>query len=308
MFSLSLRVTLAAWLRGMATLKRSLIGVCQLNSTGDKERNFAECQALVREGAERGAKFLFLPEAFDYVASSQEQTLSQAETLEGDLIQRYFRMARETGVWMSLGGFHERNPDWERDRRIYNTHILINNLGELAAIYRKTHLFDVDLKGRMAMKESDFTIPGPAIEQPINTPIGKVGLATCYDLRFPEMSLVLSQAGAEILTFPSAFTLITGLAHWEPLLRARAIETQSYVVAAAQTGKHNDKRTSYGHSMVVDPWGCVVAQCHEGRDICYAEIDLDYLRAVRQDMPVRYHRRTDLYGHLNPLPMHTGDH
>ncbi|XP_078061598.1 deaminated glutathione amidase-like [Mustelus asterias] len=158
------------------------------------------------------------------------------------------------------------------------------------------------------MKESDFTIPGTGIEPPVSTPIGKLGLAICYDLRFPEISLVLTEAGAEILTFPSAFTVTTGLAHWEPLLRARAIETQCYVVAAAQTGKHNEKRTSYGHSMVVDPWGCVVAECNEGRDICYAEIDLQYLWDIRQDMPVSHHRRKDLYGHLTLQPPNAGDH
>ncbi|XP_041038594.1 deaminated glutathione amidase, partial [Carcharodon carcharias] len=203
------------WLRGVAAMRKSLIGVCQLNCTGDKERNFAECQGLVREGAERGAKLLFLPEAFDYVASSQEETLSKAETLDGDLIQRYLQLARETGLWLSLGGFHERSRDWERDRRIYNAHILVNNLGGIEAVYRKTHLFDAELKGRVSMKESDFTIPGPGIEPPVNTPIGKVGLSICYDLRFPEVSQVLTHAGAEVLTFPSAFTVTTGRAHWE---------------------------------------------------------------------------------------------
>uniref|UniRef100_UPI00398E80BE deaminated glutathione amidase n=1 Tax=Pristiophorus japonicus TaxID=55135 RepID=UPI00398E80BE len=204
----------------------------------------------------------------------------------------------ETGVWLSLGGFHERCHDWERDRRIYNAHVLINDSGEIAVVYRKTHLFDVELKGRVSLKESNFTIPGPGIEAPVDTPIGKLGLAICYDLRFPEISLTLAQDGAEILTFPSAFTMTTGMAHWEPLLRARAIETQSYVVAAAQTGRHNETRTSYGHSMVVDPWGCVIAQCHEGPGLCYAEIDLQYLRDIRRDMLLMHHRRTDLYGTL----------
>ncbi|XP_072350311.1 deaminated glutathione amidase-like, partial [Scyliorhinus torazame] len=211
-------------------------------------------------------------------------------------------------LWLSLGGFHERGHDWERDRRIYNAHILINNLGEIVSVYRKTHLFDVELRGQISLKESNYTIPGSGIEPPVSTPIGKVGLAICYDLRFPEISLALAEAGAEILTYPSAFTVRTGLAHWEPLLRARAIETQSYVVAAAQTGKHNDHRASYGHTMVVDPWGTVAAQCNVGRDICYAEINLDYLREIRQDMPVRSHRRNDLYANVTLQLPNVADH
>uniref|UniRef100_A0A8D2J3T0 Nitrilase 1 n=1 Tax=Varanus komodoensis TaxID=61221 RepID=A0A8D2J3T0_VARKO len=170
--------------------------------------------------------------------------------------------------------------------------------GAIVAAYRKTHLFDVELEGRVSLQESAFTNPGPEIVPPVSTPAGKVGLAVCYDLRFPEMSLALAQAGAELLTYPSAFTVPTGCAHWEVLLRARAIETQSYVVAAAQTGKHHQRRSSYGHTMVVDPWGSIVAQCGEGPGLCYAEIDLAYLRRVRQEMPVWDHRRTDLYGQV----------
>ncbi|XP_067837645.1 deaminated glutathione amidase-like, partial [Heptranchias perlo] len=204
----------------------------------------------------------------------------------------------ETRLWLSLGGFHERGHDWERDRRIYNTHVLINDAGDIASIYHKTHLFDAELPGRVSMKESRFTIPGDAIEPPVDTPIGKIGLAICYDLRFPELSLALAQEGAEILTFPSAFTVTTGMAHWEPLLRARAIETQSYVVAAAQTGRHNAGRASYGHSMMVDPWGRVLAQCGRGPGLCFAELDLGSLRAVRREMPIWDHRRPDLYGRV----------
>uniref|UniRef100_A0A2K5IMB5 CN hydrolase domain-containing protein n=1 Tax=Colobus angolensis palliatus TaxID=336983 RepID=A0A2K5IMB5_COLAP len=130
----------------------------------------------------------------------------------------------------------------------------------------------------------------------------QVGLAVCYDMRFPELSLALAQAGAEILTYPSAFGSVTGPAHWEVLLRARAIETQCYVVAAAQCGRHHEKRASYGHSMVVDPWGTVVARCSEGPGLCLARIDLSYVRQLRQHLPVFQHRRPDLYGNLgHPL-------
>ncbi|XP_053551575.1 deaminated glutathione amidase isoform X1 [Bombina bombina] len=287
--------------RNMTTLQevsKPLIAVCQMTSTSDKENNFSTCLRLIHEAASRKACMVFLPEAFDYIGSSKEETLSLAETLEGDLIQRYTNLARELKIWLSLGGFHEKGPRWDQDRRIYNSHLVLDDTGHIVSVYRKTHLFDVDLQGKVSLKESDFTIPGEGLVRPVSTPAGKVGLGVCYDLRFPEMSLALVQEGTQLLTYPSAFTVTTGLAHWEVLLRARAVENQCYVVAAAQTGSHNQRRTSYGHAMVVDPWGLVTAQCQEGEGLCYAEINLPYLNRIRQEMPVQCHRRTDLYGKI----------
>ncbi|XP_057626174.1 deaminated glutathione amidase isoform X4 [Chionomys nivalis] len=205
---------------------------------------------------------------------------------------------RECGIWLSLGGFHERGQDWEQTQKIYNCHVLLNNKGLVVAQYRKTHLCDVEIPGQGPMRESNSTMPGRTLEPPISTPAGKVGLAICYDMRFPELSLKLAQAGAEILTYPSAFGSVTGPAHWEVLLRARAIESQCYVIAAAQCGRHHETRASYGHSMVVDPWGTVVARCSEGPGLCLARIDLNFLRQMRQHLPVFQHRRPDLYGSL----------
>ncbi|KAK6052185.1 hypothetical protein COOONC_10309 [Cooperia oncophora] len=148
--------------------------------------------------------------------------------------------------------------------------------------------------------ESEFSKGGDRMVPPVDTPVGRLGLSICYDLRFPELALYNRYKGAEILSYPSSFTLNTGLAHWEPLLRSRAIETQCYVVAAAQTGKHNEKRSSYGHSMVIDPWGAVIAQCSERIDMCFAEIDLSYVDELRKMQPVFAHRRSDLYSlHVN---------
>ncbi|KAM8921521.1 deaminated glutathione amidase [Pelodytes ibericus] len=282
----------------MPSTSRPLVAVCQMTSTSDKERNFSVCSGLIQEAVSRRACMVFLPEAFDYIGSSTEETLTLAETLEGDIIQRYTSIAKQYGVWLSLGGLHEQGPAWESDRRISNAHVILDDTGHVVSVYRKAHLFDVDLESGVSLKESKFTIPGAELIPPIQTPAGKVGLGICYDLRFPEMSQALSQAGAEILTYPSAFTVTTGMAHWEVLLRARAIENQCYVVAAAQTGSHNPKRSSFGHALVVDPWGTVVAQCQEGTGLCYAEIQLPYLSRVRRNMPVQSHRRTDLYGKI----------
>ncbi|KAM3918092.1 deaminated glutathione amidase isoform 1-T2 [Leptodactylus fuscus] len=279
--------------------QKPLIAVCQMTSTADKEQNFFTCSRLIHEAAIRRASMVFLPEAFDYIGSSNEETLSLAETLQGELIQRYSALARDCCIWLSLGGFHEKGLDWDKDRRISNSHVILDAAGNVVSVYRKTHLFDVNLKSGVTLRESEFTVPGTEIVPPISTPAGRVGLTVCYDLRFPEMSLALSREGADILTYPSAFTITTGLAHWEVLLRARAIENQCYVVAAAQTGAHNARRTSYGHAMVVDPWGVVVAQCTDGTGLCYAEIDLPYLQKLRRDMPLHDHHRPELYGYVS---------
>ncbi|VDO80281.1 unnamed protein product [Soboliphyme baturini] len=165
------------------------------------------------------------------------------------------------------------------------------------AKYHKLHLFDVDISDEVRLRESDWVVPGRRIVEPVVTPIGKLGITTCYDLRFPELSGILRSSGAEILAFPSAFTVATGMAHWEVLLRGRAIDTQCYVVAAAQTAKHNAKRCSYGHAMVIDPWGTVVAQCSPSPwpQICTADVDLHFLEDVRKRLPVEQHRRRDVY-------------
>nr|XP_046235815.1 deaminated glutathione amidase [Scatophagus argus] len=283
----------------MSTSCHPVAAVCQMTATQDKEANFSTCKRLVEEAKERGASMVFLPEAFDYIGSSQEETLSLSESLTGDTISQYTQLARKSEVWLSLGGFHERGHDWESDRRIYNTHVIINDKGDIISVYRKSHLFDVELPGKgVSLKESAFTIPGPSLVSPVQTPIGKVGLGICYDLRFPDLSLALQRHEAEILTYPSAFTVATGAAHWEVLLRARAIETQCFVLAAAQVGQHHAKRSSYGHALAVDPWGEVLGDCGgEKPGMVLVEIDLEKVRSTRRNMPVRQHRRDTGFYH-----------
>ncbi|XP_062305636.1 deaminated glutathione amidase [Osmerus eperlanus] len=267
--------------------------VCQVTATPDKETNFSACRQLVKGAKEGGASMVFLPEGFDYIGSSRDETLMLSESLSGDIISRYKQLASSLGVWLSLGGFHERGHDWEADRRIYNSHVIINDQGEIVSVYRKSHLFDVELPEKgVSLRESAFTIPGPSLVPPVQTPIGKVGLGICYDLRFPELSLALLRQGADILTYPSAFTVATGTAHWETLLRARAIETQCFVLASAQVGKHHEKRSSYGHALAVDPWGAVMGDCGgEQTGMALVEVDLEKLRNTRRNMPVQQHRR-----------------
>ncbi|XP_014676513.1 PREDICTED: nitrilase homolog 1-like isoform X2 [Priapulus caudatus] len=286
--------------------EKTLIGICQMTSTADKKANLATCTSLVESAAKKGAQMVYLPECSDYLCEAKSDTISQAESLDGDTVAHFMNLAKEHNVWLSVGGIHEKGSSADADR-VYITHLIINSSGHVVSVYRKLHLFSVDIKGGVRLRESDVAIPGKDILLPVQTPVGKVGMAICYDLRFPEMSLILRSMGADVLTYPSAFTLTTGMAHWEVLLRARAIETQCYVVAAAQMGRHGKKRASYGHAMVVDPWGCVVSCCHEGTGIAIAEIDQGYIRQVREMIPVMEHRRTDLYGVLTANSSPDGD-
>ncbi|CAE1263837.1 NIT1 [Acanthosepion pharaonis] len=275
------------------SIPKPLIAVCQMTATANKEDNFTICKSLIENAKFRGVQMVFLPECFDYVGKSWKQSVEMSEDLGGDLISRYRALAKKHMLWLSLGGFHQKNDS----KTVKNTHVLIDSNGEIAGNYVKLHLFDVDLR-ETKLHESDYTYPGQVITPPIESPVGKIGLSICYDLRFPELAIALTKQGAQILTYPSAFMEPTGVAHWESLLRSRAIENQCYVVAAAQVGKHNDKRSSYGHTMVIDPWGTIIAECSKGTGMCLAEIDLDLLEKVRREMPVWNHRRSDLYGQV----------
>ncbi|XP_061664445.1 deaminated glutathione amidase isoform X1 [Syngnathoides biaculeatus] len=277
----------------MSSSRHPLAALCQLSATADKRANLRTAQKLLEEAKRRGARMAFLPEGFDYIGSSAAETLGLAETLAGETVAQYTQMARKLDIWLSLGGFHERGRDWESEQRIYNTHIVIDNQGEIVSTYRKCHLFDVELPEKgVSLNESAFTIPGDSLAAPVQTPVGQLGLGVCYDLRFPEFSLALRKSGADILTFPSAFTEATGAAHWEVLLRARAIENQCYVLAAAQVGRHHAKRSSYGHALAVDPWGAVIADCGgERAGVALVEVDLEKIRTVRGNMPLQKHRR-----------------
>ncbi|CAI7612488.1 unnamed protein product [Penicillium palitans] len=269
-----------------------LAAVGQLCSTSNITSNLAQCKVLVRKAAAAGAKVLFLPEASDYIASSAEQSYSLAQSEERtSFVSSLQRDAEEQNIHISVG-IHE----VASETRLKNLLIWIDDKGAITQTYQKVHLFDVDIKDGPVLKESASVQPGQQIPRPFDTPIGRVGLSICFDLRFPEISLALRRQNAEIITYPSAFTVPTGKAHWEPLLRARAIETQSYVIAAAQAGPHNEKRRSYGHSIIINPWGEVVAKLgdeHEEPQIATADIDLDLVAKIRREMPLL--RRNDLY-------------
>ncbi len=272
------------------------VAAAQLTSTEDREKNLETCRRLAAEAAERGASLFALPECYGFLPASERNRFAIAEVLDhhqpGPILDATLEMAREHRMWIVGGGIAEVLPEQEGGEitKTYNTCVVASPSGEIAARYRKIHLFDIDIPGKAQLRESDTTEAGREIVS-LTTPLGKLGLTICYDLRFPELYRALAfDDAAEILLVPSAFTAHTGAAHWHTLLRARAIENQCFVVAPAQAGRHNERRQSYGHSLVVDPWGEVLAEKGDGAGLAVAEIDLERLRDVRRRMPCHAHR------------------
>lgn len=276
--------------RSVPKMSSVRVAAAQMTSVNDLAANFSTCSRLAKEAVAAGARMLCLPENFSYMGVKLGESLRIAEPLDGSIMQNYCSLAREYGIWLSLGGFQEKGRD---DTHLFNTHVVIDDSGNIRSTYRKIHLFDVDVPGAAVFKESSFADPGDRVVA-AESPIGRLGLTVCYDLRFPELYQKLRfEHDSQVLLVPSAFTTVTGQAHWEILLRARAIETQCYVIAAAQAGKHNDKRESYGDTLIIDPWGAVVGRLPDrvSTGIAVADIDFEVIDSVRQKMPIAKHRK-----------------
>lgn len=279
-------------LTGRCRLGRGQMGrlaVAQMRCGADKGKNLEAARAAVLAGKAGMADMVCLPEAADYLGVKKEEVLGLAEPLDGPLVGKLRALAAERDVWLSVGGLHELSPTGDS---LYNAHIMLSNTGDLVATYRKLHLFDA-----YHLRESDTTAAGSELVIARGTPVGDVGLTTCYDLRFPRLYQSLARSGAHVVLAPSAFLPQTGAAHWETLLRARAIENQVYVAAPAQVGAHGGGRESYGHSMVVGPWGDVLWDAGEVEGaVQTVDIDLKRIEGLRAKMPVAAHRRDDLFG------------
>lgn len=262
--------------------------VVQLNSQDQLQDNLTTCARLTQQAAEQGARLVLLPENFAYFGSNRGRT-EVAEDLDehGPIVEALCAMARTARVTLIAGGMPERNGDALRP---YNTAVVVNAQGEKVLRYRKIHLFDVELSQEQAYRESAGTSPGSE-PRVVDVDGWKVGLSICYDLRFPELYRALVDRGAEVLVVPAAFTKATGTDHWHPLLRARAIESQCWLLAAAQWGNHPGDRQTYGHSMVIDPWGTIVAEQPEGVGVQCVDLDPQRLHDVRQRLPSLQHRR-----------------
>lgn len=265
------------------------VAAVQMTSTDSVTDNLERAEALIAAAAERGARLAVLPENFALMPVSSRHKTEIAEIPgEGPLQDFLAATAKRHGLWIVAGSLPLKSPD---PRRTYGASIVYDADGRRRDIYRKIHLFDVDLADSdESYRESNSMYPG---DEPValSTPFGKLGLTICYDLRFPELYRALVDAGATLFTVPSAFTETTGRAHWETLLRARAVENLAYVIAAGQTGRHPDGRSTWGHSMVIDPWGRILAECESGEGLAIADIEPARVVELRREFPALSNRR-----------------
>jgi predicted amidohydrolase len=276
------------------------VACVQMNTRGDVAVNVSAATALVEAAAVAGARLVALPETWAYKGGRQG-IIASAEPVDGPSNAALARLAARLGVFVLAGSIYEPSPE---PGRVYNTSALFGPDGGLRAVYRKIHLFDVTA-GPTVYRESDDVVPGaelviatvdprPAETAAPSAPV-TLGLTICYDLRFPELYRGLALSGAQILCVPSAFTAYTGAAHWEVLLRARAIENGCFVIAPGQVGEHLPGRECFGHSMIVDPWGTVLAEAQDGEGFCVADLDLERVAEVRAQIPSLQNRRPEAY-------------
>ncbi len=266
------------------------VAAVQLNSTADQSANMAVADRLTRAAAADGAKLIVLPEKWTAMGS-EEDLRASAQTLDGAAISWARTTARELGVDLVAGSILERLPG---ESKLANTSVHVDPHGEIAAVYRKVHMFDVDVGGH-SYRESELERPGEEIVLSRTLDGVELGLSICYDLRFPELYRILAVKGALVVALPAAFTLSTTREHWEVLTRARAIENQAFVIAANQVGEHPAGQHSGGRSMIVDPWGVVLAQAPDSEGHIVAELDLERQREIRTRLPSLANRRPDAY-------------
>lgn len=264
------------------------IALLQAQSGIEPAANAEKLVGAVRDAAAGGAAMLFTPEMSGMLDRDRERALGKARSEDQDEVLAAVRnAAAEAGIWVHLGSLALKGDSG----KLVNRGFVIDSAGDIRARYDKIHLFDVDLPTGESWRESAMYEAGHEAVIVPDTPVGKLGLTICYDLRFPALFGRLSEAGADLVSVPAAFTVPTGRAHWSVLLRARAIEAEMFVVAAAQAGHHEDGRESYGHSLVADPWGALLLEMGEEPGLAFVEIDLARIADVRSRIPVHQHRK-----------------
>jgi predicted amidohydrolase len=269
-------------------MNRVRIAILQAQSGIDPAANAKRLVEAVEQSAAGGAAMLFTPEMSGMLDRERERALGKARAEEEDEVLAAVRAAAaKARIWVHLGSLALRGGG----DKLVNRGFVIDAAGEIRARYDKIHLFDVDLPTGESWRESAMYAAGSEAVVVPGTPVGTLGLTICYDLRFAGLFDRLSEAGADVIAVPAAFTVPTGRAHWSVLLRARAIEAEAYVVAAAQAGRHEDGRTTYGHSLVADPWGAVIVELDDAPQLAFAELELERIAEVRARIPVLKHRR-----------------
>ena len=273
----------------MENRRQYTIAVVQMDSGNDKGENLKTACRCVDEAAAAGAQLITFPEVMNLDGRNVGEG-GGAEPIPGYTTEKLMAKAKEHGIYIHSGSFFEEIPG---EKRAYNTSVIIDPQGEIIARYRKMHTFDVTLPDGSVQRESARIRPGDDITT-VDTPLGRLGMAICYDIRFGEMFRLMALEGAQVIFTPANFTMPTGKDHWETILRTRAIENGVYIVAADQIGKKSEF-TAYGNSLVVDPWGTVVARASDRPGMMLVPIDLDYVDAVRAKIPSLQNRRTDIY-------------
>jgi predicted amidohydrolase len=261
-----------------------------MNTRSDKKDNLARAEQLIDEAADRGARFVALPEYVSYLGKT-ENIEDIAESIPGPTTDRFAAKARQHGIYLLGGSIQERS---DIPGKAYNTAVFYGPDGNILDTYRKIHLFDIDISGNVSANESARIAPGDQVVT-VEADGHVFGLSICYDLRFPELYRLLALEGADILLVPAAFTMFTGKDHWHALLRARAIENQAFILAPAQIGSHDPNAQCYGHTLIIDPWGIVVAQAPDTEGVVVADLNFDELRRIRKQLPSLANRRPETY-------------
>jgi predicted amidohydrolase len=269
-------------------MEKIKVALCQLLVTPDKEANLEKAAQMVRAAAAQGAHLVVLPEMFNTLISRRFMT-KNAEPVPGPVTYALSQLARECGILLVGGSFPEADGS-----KVYNTSLSFDKSGQIICCYRKMHLFDVDLPGGVVLRESDTIAAGSSLGL-VETSLGRLGIGICYDLRFPEIWLTMARWGAQIMAVPAAFNVITGTDHWHTVLKSRAMDCQTFFAVASPARDQDAPFIPYGHSLVADPWGNILAEAGEGEELVVAEIDLNRIKEVRSRLPLWRHRRDELY-------------
>ena len=262
----------------------------QIDTQNNKKENLSKLDHFIDVAKGHGAKLVGMPEFVNFFGEEKEE-IENAETIPGPTTDFFCKKAKQHGIWLSCGSIAEKISGKDK---LYNSSVFVNPKGEIVSVYRKIHLFDVDIKNVVTVVESNIIMAGEEIVV-VDTDLTKVGLSICYDIRFPELYRIMALRGAEIVFASACFNLFTGRDHWETILRARAIENQCYMIAPDGIGKKLLDFPAYGRSLIIDPWGTVIAKASDQEGVISAEIDLEYLHKVRTGLPSLKHRKPETY-------------
>lgn len=265
------------------------IALCQMNVIDNKEENLNKASSMIAKSVEENADFIVLPEMFNCPYSNDKFVEYCEEEKTSATLSKIAALARENNIYILAGSIPEKE-----DGHLFNTSYLFDKSGNITAKHRKMHLFDIDVKGKITFKESDVLTAGNEFTI-AETEFGKVGIGICYDIRFPELARIMAQKGALILFYPGAFNMTTGPAHWELLFKSRALDNQVYCVGVAPALNEDASYHSFGHSIITNPWGDILAEATEKEELIISEIDLDEIKKIREELPLLKNKREDLY-------------